>query len=110
MKNSTKTDKASNPNPQFLSLKFNFSFIKKFITMDLHMKATIDDLKPTFGNLLNINFFAKKLTYYYNNVDLRTWKTMQELIDDGEIKKDDISRTRTTEPLILEVRQDEEGA
>ncbi len=107
MSNSTKT----NPIPQFLSLKFNFSFIKKFITMDLHMKATIDDLKPTFANLLNINFFAKKLTYYYKNVDLKTWKTMQELIEDGEISREDVTRTRgSSESLVLEVRQEEEGA
>ena len=92
----------------FYNLKFNFSFIKKYITMDLHMKATIDDLKPTFANLLNINLFAKKLIYYNGANVVETSKTMQELIDDKEIA--DKTTSVSNEPIILEVREEEEGA
>lgn len=75
--------------------------------MDLHMKATIDDLKPSFSNLLQTNLFAKKLSYFFDNEFLETGKTMQELIEDGKIR---YATSNTSEPVVLEVRQEEEGA
>lgn len=88
--------------PQYIPLKFSFNFIKKFITMDLMTKATIDDLKPTFGNLLSINLFGKRLIYTYNNIVLDTDKTLEDLISEHSIKHEAI--------LNLEVHQVEEGA
>ena len=89
----------------FYSLKFNFGSLKKFITMDLHAKATIDDLKPSFANLLQTNLFAKKLSYYYADQLLETGKTMQELIEEKKI-----IFSGPNEPSQLDVRVDEEGA
>jgi len=71
------------------------------------MKATIDDLKPSFSNLLQTNLFAKKLSYFFDNEFLETGKTMQELIEDGKIR---YATSNTSEPVVLEVRQEEEGA
>lgn len=93
------------PAQQFYSLKFNFSSLKKFITMDLHAKATIDDLKPSFANLLQTNLFAKKLSYFYGEQLLETGKTMQELIDEKKI-----IFPGNNEPSQLDVRIEEEGA
>lgn len=106
-KNSDVTTMAKNQNrPTFISLKFNFSFVKKFITLDLHMKATIDDLKPTFANLLNVSLFSKKLIYFFKQKPLEVGKTMQELIDDKEIEVS----SKANDPIILDVNQEEEGA
>ena len=88
----------------FYSLKFNFSSLKKYITMDLHVKATIDDLKGSFSNLLQTNLFAKKLTYFFSDERLETGKTMQDLIDEKSIV------FTSLDPVQLEVRIDEEGA
>lgn len=99
-KNSTKSKTTS----QFVSLKFSFTFIKKFITMDLLAKASIDELKPTFGDLLGINLFAKRLVYSYNGQDLETKKNLNQLLEDLKIQ--DLRGTT----LNLEVRQEEEGA
>ena len=93
------------PAQTFYSLKFNFGSLKKFITMDLHAKATIDDLKPSFSNLLQTNLFAKKLLYFYGEQLLETGKTMQELIDEKKILF-----SSPTEPSQLDVRIEEEGA
>ena len=48
----------------FRPVKFNFTDIKKFITMDLNIKVAFDDLKMNFSKLLNTSFFAKKLVFY----------------------------------------------
>mmetsp|Transcript_50028 Transcript_50028/g.57588 ORF Transcript_50028/g.57588 Transcript_50028/m.57588 type:complete len:90 (+) Transcript_50028:29-298(+) len=44
--------------------KFIFETFSKYIEMDIQKRAILDDMKVSFGKILGINLFAKKLVYY----------------------------------------------
>ena len=92
----------------YISCKFDFTFTKKFVTMDLSLLATIDDIKMVFGNILQINLFSKKLIYYNNdNQVINSSKMIKELIEDKEIK---VNMQVNNHPIVFHVQQEEEGA
>jgi hypothetical protein len=98
--------------PNFHQVKFNFKELKKFIKMELNLKVLINDLRENFSKLLEKNFFAKRLLFYFQDlkhnirVEISSDQNLEDFFEIYFNKKKEIP------PQILEidVETEQEGA
>lgn len=74
-------------NRTFIKAKFIFEDYDKYILMDVNMKVALDDLKYSFQKILNIDMFAKRLVYFYNDIPLNPNKSLIEQEERANILK-----------------------
>ena len=91
-------------NTLYHTIRFCFlSPIQKFIKMELSSTAVLDDLKLVFSKILDYNFFAKKLVYFYQDLALDSSKSIPENLEDHQ-------NSVFQNMIEITIRMEEEGA
>lgn len=94
------------PNMNFHHVKFNFKELKKFITMELNLKVSINDLRENFSKLLATNFFAKRLVFIYGLEQIDPSQNLEIFFEKNFFSK----KERPPSTLEIDVETEQEGA
>lgn len=65
----------------FVSVKFNFPFLRRYVSLDVLSCVTLFELQPSFSKLLNYNL-GNNLTFQHNAQKLNIFKTVKENLND----------------------------